>query len=127
MPYSSCKQVGVTTPKGSLELHDAAGPRTLIWRPEDSRRVFGATNAVVGWITSTCPASSDGSETESVRVIESSREGWVKTSNCAAKSLFALETGRVIENQSRFGEITVGTRPFADAKASKAETVSADG
>jgi hypothetical protein len=100
MPYSSCKQVGVTKLEGSLELHDAAGPRALIWRPGGTRRVLGAPNAVVGWITSTCPTSSDGSETDSVRVIESLREGWVKTSNCAAKSLFASETGRVIETQS---------------------------
>jgi hypothetical protein len=84
-------------------------------------------NAVVGWSTSTCPTSSEGSDTESVRVIGSLREGCVKSSKFASKSLFALEIGRVIDTQSPPGEIAVGDRPFADAKASKTESVSDDG
>jgi hypothetical protein len=51
----------------------------------------------------------------------------VKKSNCAAKSLFAWETGRVIDTQSPFGEVTVDVRLFADANALKAETVSGEG
>jgi hypothetical protein len=55
------------------------------------------------------------------------RDGCLKTSNCAAKSLFALETGRVTDTQSPFGEITVGVSPLADANVLKAETVSEEG
>jgi hypothetical protein len=60
-------------------------------------------------------------------MIGPARSGCVNSSNFAAKSLSAWETGRVRETQSPLGEITVGLRPFADANASKAATVSAEG
>jgi hypothetical protein len=55
------------------------------------------------------------------------RDGCVKTSKCASNSAFAWETGRVIDNQSPFGEITLGLRSLADANALKADTVSEEG
>jgi hypothetical protein len=78
-------------------------------------------------MASTCPTSSAGSETESVRVIGLVLSGGVKTSNWAAKSLFAWETGSVMDTQSPFGEITVGLSPFADANASNTATVAEEG
>jgi hypothetical protein len=60
-------------------------------------------------------------------MIVSVRDGCVKTSNFAAKSSFAWDTGRVMETQSPLGEITVGLRLFAAPNASKAATVSAEG
>lgn len=84
-------------------------------------------NAVVGWITSTCPTSSEGRETERVRVMGWVRELWVNFSKLAAKMSFAWETERVMDTQSPFGEMMVGFRPLVEANELKALAVSEDG
>jgi hypothetical protein len=73
------------------------------------------------------PTSSEGSETERVRVIVSFGDGCVKVSNCAPNILFAWETGRVIDHHSPLGEMGAVLRLFADAKPVMADTVSGEG
>ncbi|CAK5279207.1 unnamed protein product, partial [Mycena citricolor] len=119
------------TPVATFVLHDAGAARfawgTFIWIGDGASLGWGSTNAVEGWMTSTTPTISLGSDTDIVRVIFSVSWGCEKSSKLALKRSLACETGSVAVTQSPLGEIAVVFSPFAVAKALNAATVAADG
>lgn len=124
------------TPVETFVLHEGltAPPSTpisifcgAIFRFLRPKRTSGPVKSVVGCITSTCPTSSDGREYFSVRVIGDAMSVCLKVSNWAAKMALAWDTGKVMDTQSLFGDMTYGLRLFDEAKSLKADMVSWDG
>ena len=83
-----------------------------------------STYAVVGWIRSTWPESSEGSEYASVRTICLPVWSCVKTVKSALKSSFALLTGTENESHSPAGEMDFVVMLFFKKKELTVDKVS---
>jgi hypothetical protein len=119
----SCRHDGVM-----VELHEVGMSRFAgMGTTKGARRGSGTSNEVLGWIVSTCPTSSSGSDMNNVRVSGSAMAWCVNVSKDAPKSVFAWPTVVVNETQSPFGETAETWRLLAFANALNAATVALEG